>query len=339
MKKQVMVLLVALMLLLCACTATPQKPATDNSTEATAAPAADAPAVQWPSETVSLIVPYGAGGSVDTFGRILANYLQEKTGKTVVVLNADGGTAVSYEQLRTAQPDGNTILIGHLGFANSYFLGNYDYALNDPNNYTVISCLMSQGNNCLVVNANSEWNTLNDFVAYAKEHPGELIAGITSNATSELVFAALCQQAGIDIQLLDGGIETEKLVSMEGGFIDITLISAGTAKNYAEAGKVKVLAAVSDEKDPSWPTTVEQGFDIAWDNGLFVYGPAGMDPALVEAINAVFATIQDDADTIAIIENAGGIPGYNNATEANERLQKRWTEISETMIALGKNAH
>ncbi|MCD8009719.1 MAG: tripartite tricarboxylate transporter substrate binding protein [Lachnospiraceae bacterium] len=289
----------------------------------------------WAEGNVSIYVPYSAGGMSDSHTRVLADYLQDRMDVAVSVVNQDSGSGVTaYETVRNADPDGLTLLSVHAGFMCSYYLGNYDYTYED---FTVIAFLQNQGNNVFAVPADSPYDTLEDLVEAAKENPGGIKAGITSGASTQFIFGALQDEADITFEYVDGGSESEKLTSLMGGYLDVTVVSKAAALEYETAGEIKVLAAIG-ESDDNYVTTVELGYEsVIWDTGLILLGPPNMDEELVEEINASFAGIVDDEETVELITNLGGTAEWMNVEDSYARMVERESGIHEIADALGIN--
>ncbi|MDD3203924.1 MAG: tripartite tricarboxylate transporter substrate-binding protein, partial [Pygmaiobacter massiliensis] len=183
-------------------------------------------------------------------------------------------------------------------------------------------------------------NNLNDLIAAAKAAPGTIKAGITNAASSQFIFGALEKEGDIDLKLVDGGSEADKLTSLQGGLLDISVVSAKAAIEYAKAGKIKVLASIAEERTPGldYPTTVEQGFkSVTWDVGVILLGPPNMDPALVEQISQSLSGITTDEKSKELIENMGGTAEYMNAADSLTRMEARDAQIGEMATALGIN--
>ncbi len=269
---------------------------------ATEAPAAEAPAeasastAQWPSGPVTIVVPSKAGGFADIHARILADYLQRKTGVAfAVVNNADGGGTAGAEVVRSADPDGLTLQYMHTSFQINCYTGLYDA---DPDvDFTCISPVANGGNNALVVSAKSPWNTLDELVADARNRPEEIIWGSMVGATSHFIMALLEENAGIKFKLVDAGSEAEKITAILGGHIDICNVGMANADQYTKSGDMRVLGVLGTERDvafPDYPTTVEQGYDVVWNGDFSLYGPAGMPDEMVAQINDIL----DDYGTV-----------------------------------------
>lgn len=329
-------LLMALTALLCACGA-------QDSEKSSSAGNADPPAASaqqpnqpvWPTSSVQINVGYKAGGMSDLHARIVSNYLQRTLGGAFVVTNQDSSPYIAYDAVRTANTDGSQMLSAHLGMVTAYYLGNYDYL--PTKDFTTIAFMQNQGDNVFAVAADSEWDDLNDLVQYAQANPGSVLAGVTAASFSELLFHELQSQGNCELKLVAGGSDTEKLINLEGGNLDVVILSASTANPYVESGDIKVLAAITDGENDKYSTTAEQGFDIAWDNGMFLLGPADMDPALVEEINSALMSIVSDSEAAEQVANLGGIIECMNVADSQARMEKRVQEIGDMVTKAGLN--
>ena len=341
--KKTFLLLTALVMLLgtvTGCAAQPsaaaEPAAPAAATESVAAPeATEVPAPKWPTEPVTIICPSKAGGFADAHSRVLADYLQRTTGVAFAVLNVtDGGVTVGSEQVRTAKPDGTTLLHFHTSFPISCYTGMYKA---DPEvDFTTIAAVENGGSNVFVCNADAPWNTLADLVNDAKSRPGEIIWGAAAGVTSQFMMAMLEKDAGVKFKMVDAGSEAEKTTALLGGHIQVTNIGIASADQYVKAGDLKILAVVGDERDatyPDYPTAVEQGFNVSWVGEFGLWGPAGMDPALVAVINKTLEGFATDQASIDALTKLGSWYEYRNVDESVARLG----EMNKTIKDLAKD--
>src|SRR5258708_12234277 len=135
-----------------------------------------APAQNYPSGPVKLIVPIPAGGVTDVMARVIGQRLQEIWGQTVVVENRPGGNSgVGAQAVERAPPDGLTLLVA----PDATFTANpalFSKLIYEPDNFTPISVL-SRGTPMLVVHPSLPVRTVPDLVAYPKANPGKLSYG------------------------------------------------------------------------------------------------------------------------------------------------------------------
>ena len=292
----------------------------------------------WPSGPVTLVCSSRAGGFADYHTRVLADYIQRKTGEACAVLNlTEGGGSVGAEKVRTSEPDGLTLYYMHTSFPITCYTGVYNA---DPDtDFTAISSVVNAGNNALVVSGDAPWDNFDDLVADAKKRPGEIIWGAMAGATSHFVMAIFEREAGVKFKMVDAGSEAEKITALLGGHIDICNVGMGNTDQYVEAGKMKALGITGRERDfafPRFPTAVEQGYDVVWEGEFALYGPPGMSQELVEQINEVlndFGTA-DEASKEAI-EKRGGYVVPRTTEESVEYIRNTHAMLKKLATELG----
>ena len=283
MKKLTALLLAMLMLFsLAACggseeSAAPESTAPDGES---AAPAqGDASASTWPSTTVNLYLPATAGGGTDMIGRVFADTISKLTGESFIVVNdTTGGGTVATEQIRNAKPDGENLLITNTAFCRSIADGSYPYSLDQ---FTCLGALSTQGveSGGIYVSAASEFETLDDLIAYAKENT--LIVGVngTGGMATQVMFD---DQVGIATNMVDAGSDADRVTSLIGGNIQAAYLNTISAKAYVESGDLRCLVIGGKDKSeflPDVPTMTELGYEpFVPDMSLLLMGPLGMDP-------------------------------------------------------------
>ena len=240
-----------------------------------ALPAAAQPA--WPSRTVSIIVPFGAGNAYDLMVRYLADQLRDSLGQPVIVearQGALGGVAASF--VARAAPDGHTVLFG----ANSTHAANvhlfkklpYD-PVADFAPVTTVATLPQM----LLVSPTLPVKTTGELIALAKSQPGKLNYG-SSSATGRVASEALRQSAGIEAVHVPYKTTAQAITDLVSGQLHFMVTDAGTGVAQARGGKVRGLAVTSRQRigaAPEFPTIAESGLPgyefVAW---LAVFLPA-----------------------------------------------------------------
>lgn len=217
-----------------------------------------------PSEPVNMIVAYKAGSGTDNTARVLSAYADKFLGQTVVIDNQEGGSgSIGWTALAQAKPDGYT-----LGFVNLPTLcsniveGLGDYTMDD----FVPICNHVTETSVILVAANSQFNTLEDLVSYAKEHPGELKASTNGNKASNHIAAQLlATTAGFEYTAIPYGGTADQLLALRQGEVDFS--SAKLADFAAFTSEVKVLGVFDTKRlaeYPDVPTLGEAGYYDQW---------------------------------------------------------------------------
>jgi tripartite-type tricarboxylate transporter receptor subunit TctC len=231
----------------------------------------------YPSREIKLIVQASPGGISDTVSRFMASLVEKDLGVPVVCENkpgASGALAFSYVTRRPA--DGYTLGHAPVEIAMVRALG---YADIGPRDMELI-CLVSRTPPALVVQADSPWKTLEDFVAAARAKPGELILA-NSGIGSIWHFNTLLLGRAADIRVIHLPYpgSSAAVVSLLGGHVDGLVAGVGEVVANVNSGHLRVLAVLDQKRSgifPDAPTTHELGYAIgtpAW-SGFF--GPKGI---------------------------------------------------------------
>ena len=301
---------------------------------------AQTPSAQaWPQRQVTVVVPFTAGGTTDMFGRIFAQYMQEKYGKPFVVENKAGaGGTVGAASVAQATPDGHTLLVGTVsthGIAPFvYKRPNYDA----EKSFQPVS-LFARLPNLLVVNPKLPINTFPEFVAYVKANPGKLSYGSSGVGASNHL-------AGEMVQTLTGAKMThvpyrssgDIMNAISGGHIDLAFDNMTLAWPTAEGGAVRAIAVTSKERSPTAPNVpaiaeTVPGFDVPTWHGLFA--PAGTPRAVVDQIAADVKRIYSQPDVIEKLKAVGAVAAPNTPDEFTAFASAERTKYGEIVKAAG----
>ncbi|AMY68243.1 Bug family tripartite tricarboxylate transporter substrate binding protein [Frigidibacter mobilis] len=254
-----------------------------------------AAAQEWPDGTIELVIPSRPGGGTDIMGRIVADYLQQALDVPVAVINQPGGGGtVAFEQVRNADPDGQTLLFHHTGLLVNAHTGKYDRSLED---FTTVAIAQSYPPQVFAVGADAPWRTLREFVEDARARPGQLTVGVALGGSSHFIAGELMANEQIELRLVEAAAEVDKVAGVQGGHISIGNLGAGSARQFEQAGQMRGLCMLDPEPDPDYPeyqTCASQGVDITWLAPLVIWGPAGMDPAITERINTAITGMAED---------------------------------------------
>ena len=300
--------------------AAPEAPA-----EAPEAPA-EAPAepAAWaPDGPVTLIVSYAAGNGTDLTARILAKHAEKYIGQTIVIENVDGGSgSIGWSQLASADPDGMTI-----GFVN---LPNFNSSIvNELGTYKIDDfagiCNHVTETSLVVVRADDDrFQTIDDLVAYGKEHDGELNASTNgSQASNHIGAQAFALSAGFTYMDIPQGNTKDELLSLRGGEADFCVVKV--ADIAGNDGDLRVLAAFSTERVPEYPdvpTLGEKGYYDQWlGSSRVICAPAGVAPEVIAFYEEAFRQAMEDPDYLT--DAASFATDYKNAAETDALIQQQ----------------
>jgi tripartite-type tricarboxylate transporter receptor subunit TctC len=255
-------------------------------------------AQDYPTRTVTMVVPFAAGGPGDIIGRIIADAMRHSLGQQVVVLNVGGaGGTIGTTRVAHAKPDGYTILLGHTGQATSVSL--YKSLPYDPVESFEKIGLVTEVPMTIVGKPDLAPNDLRSLVTYIQARP-EVInyahSGLGSVAhLCGLMFMSATRTKMTFVPYKGGG---EVMKDLLAGQIDVYCEPATGTTPHIQAGKIKPYAVTSKQRVatlPAVPTTAEAGFaDIGITTWYGLYAPRGTPaPAINKLVVALQAALKD----------------------------------------------
>ncbi|ETA51167.1 tripartite tricarboxylate transporter substrate binding protein [Ponticoccus alexandrii] len=297
-------------------------------------------AADYPDRPVTIIVPWGAGGGTDTIIRIFAAGFEEAMGQPINVVNRDGGSGVvGHAAITQARPDGYTL--GACTPEITYFetMGLADIT---PESYTLISrlALIPSG---ITVAEDSPYENLDQIIEAFKSEPkgsfrssGSGIGGTWHMATAGLLKALGEPVDKIDFIPSKGGAPA--LQDMISGGLNLFTGSPVEAKALSDAGEVRILGIMSDERSPAFPdvpTLKESGVDFSISNWFSLCAPAG----LPEDVIAKIAAAAEEAHATSTVQDSlaqRGITPYFDGSAAFQTFAEGFAdEAGELLGDLG----
>jgi len=291
--------------------------------------------------TTRLIVPYGAGGSTDTAARVIADKLSSIWQTPVVVENKPGAAGtVASRYLTTMPPDGKTLLLVTSAHAiNALLYSNLPY--DTLTGFTPIAQVTTVPNVLLTGN-DSGYKTLADVLSAGRKNPDLLSYG-TAGAGSSVHLAGelLSSMTGVKMVPVHFKGDSESIAAVVGGHIPLSFNTVSGALAQIDAGKVRALAVTGAERVPTLkdtPTMAEAGVSgYAVNNWGGILGPAGMDKALVNKINADIRTALADPEVAEKLKASSMYPVMGTPAEFDQRIRSdidMWRPII-TKLGLG----
>lgn len=246
-------------------------------------------AEDYPARTVTIIVPFAAGGPADITGRIVADIFSRHLGQKFLVENVVGaGGTTGAMRAAKASADGYTLLSGHLG-TNALAPAFYPNLGYDPQKDFAPIGLSAEYPEVLVARKDFPANTFKEFVAYAKANPEKLNVGHAGLGSVSYIGCLLLHSAiGIKPTLVPFTGTGPVLNAMLSGQVDYECDPVLGTLGQVQAGNVKALVVAARKRSPllpDVPTSYEQGlpeFDCAPFYGVFA--PAGTPQAIVDKL-------------------------------------------------------
>lgn len=296
----------------------------------------DTAKLEFPTKSVQLIVPYSAGGGTDAVARALADATKDHLGQSIAVVNkTGGGGAVGMTEGAKAKADGYTVTMVTVELTT---LPNLGLASISNEDFKAIAQINSDPA-AVTVSADAPWNTIDEFIAYAKENPGKVKVGNSgTGAIWHLAAAALEKKTGAKFNHVPFEGAAPAVTSLLGGHIQAVTVSPAEVASQVENGQLKVLAVMSDDRldsMPDVPTLKEKGIDLSigtW-RGLAV--PKDTPDDIVNVLSDAFTKGAKEQSFIDFMKNAG--LGYK-VTDGPTFKQRMVTEhqlFSELIPELG----
>ena len=268
-----------------------------------AAPAAALAA--YPERAVEFIVPWSPGGGSDTLMRLVSNGIEPYLGEPMPVINMPGvGGTVGLKEASGRDPDGYTVSQVHEGLLTANATGVTDLSWSD---FDLIA-LMTASPQLLVVNADRPYTTFEEFIAHAKDNPGQIRFGVTLGGVPHL-HAAMIEDA-YDVEFAYVGYEGtgERIRALVGGNLDAAIGDIPSAAQFVEAGDLRFLAtgaAERMEEAPDVPTLKELDSDLELlvTRGLVM--PKGSPQEVKDTLEQALAGLAEDEAFVTRVNNAG----------------------------------
>jgi tripartite-type tricarboxylate transporter receptor subunit TctC len=249
----------------------------------------------YPSHTVTIIVPYGAGGSADVYGRQLAQKLQQKLGQSFVVEDKPGaGAIIGTNYVAHSKPDGYTLLvISNTHTVNETLLENKPYKL--LRDFVPVAPI-NEASLVLVANDSVKAKTLKDLIALAKSEPGKLNYSSSGVGTPYHIAGEMFKSmAGINVVHVPYKSSGEARNGVVGGQVSYMFDSIATMNGLIKGGRVHAIATTGLTRSPilpQVPTMSEAGLKGYHANiWLGVVAPKATPKAVVDELNKAISSI------------------------------------------------
>jgi tripartite-type tricarboxylate transporter receptor subunit TctC len=293
----------------------------------------NARAQAYPTRPVRLIIGYAPGASADTTARLMAQWLSERLGQSIVVESRPGGgTNIATEAVVRATPDGHTLLM--VGTAQAINATLYDKLnFHFIRDITPVAGLI-RFPNVIVVNPSVPAKTVPELIAYAKASPGKISmasAGIGSgpHVAGEL-FKMMAGVNMVHVPYRGGG---PALTDLLGGQVQVYFPTTVSSIGYIRAGRLRALAVTTATRSDALPDIPTVGEFLPGYEASFWYGvgvpkntPAEIVGKLNEAINAGLA----DPTIKARLADLGGVPMPMSPAEFSKLIAEeteKWAKV------------
>ena len=298
-----------------------------------------ATAQDYPDRQITVILANAAGSQPDTIIRLLQPKLQELLGQLIVVEPKTGaaGTIAAHD-VATATPDGYTILFttGSPITRNPFLQKDFPF---DPIADLAPITRTSEVHAMLVAAPNAPFNSIEELIAYAREHPGEVTfssAGVGSSG--HVVGELLNREAGIETVHVPYSGGAEIVNAVLGGHVTMTYAAVPVVAPHVQAGTLKVIASADYQRAPAYPDVpaineTHPGVQVTSWHAF--YAPGGTPPEVVNKLAEAIRTALADPQIKEQLEGLGVVVVASTPEELGEWSTNEYNSLKDVIGELG----
>ena len=296
----------------------------------------------YPSKTVRIVVPFGAGGPADVYSRQLAQYLSESLKQSFVVENRPGaGSIIGSDAVAKSPPDGYTLLtMSNTHTTNESLTPNKPFQL--MRDFVPVAAI-NYSDLVMVIHPSVAANDVKEFIALAKSKPGELNYASSGPATPYHMAGELFKSlSGTNLVHVPHKASGEMRNSVIGGHVQMAFDAITTMASNVKAGQVRALGTSATKRStvlPDVPTIAEAGVpgyeSTIW---LGIMAPVGTPQAIVDKLNTEINKAINRPDVKAAWHRQGAVALVMTPTEFDAYLRKDIEKWAAVVKAAGLTA-
>ena len=290
----------------------------------------------YPNRPVTMVVPWGTGGTSDTVTRVFAKIAEKELGQPIIVENKPGaGGSIGVNYVLKSKPDGYTLGVPQ---TSSYIIHPYMKKLPyDPLTQVIDIATIANHLLGLAVRPDAPWNTFEDIISYARSNPGKFryaCAGI--GTTQHICMERIAMKEGIKWTAVPFKSGAEATVAFLGGHTDGVVQT--TVELLPHTGKFRLLLSESDVRWPDFPnvpTVLEKGYNF-WAMAIqAINAPKGVPESIIRKLESVFDKTKKDPSYIQAMDKIRmRIPSLSGK-EYTELWKKEYDEMGKVIKILG----
>ncbi len=291
----------------------------------------------FPTKPIQLYVGWGAGGGTSMYARVISQRAGEILGQPMVVMPKPGaGGTICNDYVRRSNPDGYTLTVATLpNNGTTLLIQKIPYTIDDFEYFGKFAI----NHMILLVSSKSPWKTLEELIAYAKEHPKEL--KYTSNgigSSAHIAMELFNYAANIQTVHIPMKSDAEMLSSLLGGHCQLIMGFMSTALPVMEGGKVRFLATASEQRVklyPDTPTFREKGLQFVYTPWYGIAGPKGIPKEVSDKLKNAFSNTFQDEGVHGMLRQFGITPDYQPAEEFTKFVHSEFKRFEEIFKKIG----
>lgn len=292
----------------------------------------------YPEKSIRLVVPFATGGTSEIVARSVANGLTSVLGQSVYVENKPGGAGnIAMAEVKRANPDGYTLILGHVGTlaVNQLLFGKkLPY---DPNKDFAPVTLVAKVPNVIAVSSKSPYKTIADLIADAKANPKKINYGSAGNGSAgHLAMEYFSSEAGIDLTHVPYKGSGNMLTDLIGGQIQATFNGLPSLIGQIKGGALRPLAVGSANRSkalPDVPTLAESGFKgFETSQWYGIIAPAGTPSDIIATLQQAIKKVLDTPEFASRMLEDGAVLVGDTPQQFSAFIngeQERWARVFE----------
>lgn len=294
-------------------------------------------AADFPMRPITLLCPFGAGGSVDQYMRALSPLLAKQLGQQVIIENKPGaGGALASAMAARARPDGYTLAMTSGSTFRAPWL-QPQIGFSPLEDFSYIAGMTSL-EFCAVVRADSPLRSFADFMAHARAHPGTQYAAGDPTTLGPVTLKASEEKFGVQLEHIPFNSGSEMATALLGGHVGIVIDSVGTYVPHIRAGKLRLLAALGEVRFKAWPgiqTAREQGYDLVLSSPMGLIGPRGIPAPVVRRLHDALRQAMRAPEIAAVLDVLNQPEWYRDPAGFEAYARQVYAESGELLRKAG----
>ncbi|KJS19276.1 MAG: hypothetical protein VR72_19950 [Clostridiaceae bacterium BRH_c20a] len=290
------------------------------------------PVIDYPKGNIQAIVSYSAGGGTDTTARVVGGFLEKELGKSVIIVNKPGAKGeLGMTEFQNGKADGYNLAF--ISYPDNIVMSSYKDTSYNNDKFKYIAAF-TKSPTVLVVKKDSPFNTIEEFVKYAKENPGKISVAVGGDGHIYSV-AQLEQAAGIKTQIVNFTSGSKAMNAAVGGHTDAAFVAIQFGLAAIDQG-CTVIGIASDERSekiPDVPTFVEKGLDVQVMMSRILTTPIGTPEDVVNIIKTAADKVGKNKELIEKLSNTGEVVKYMSGAELDEFIKKSDSKVKEIVTA------
>ncbi len=293
----------------------------------------------WPTKTVTIVVPFPAGGTTDVLARAISNKLSAAIGQPVIVDNKPGaGATLGADLVAKATADGHTLLMGavHHTVASNYYK-NLKYSFEkDFAPITTVALVP----NVMTVSAKSPYNSVKEVIADAKANPDKLAYGSNGNGTAQhMIGTQFEMETGVKVLHVPYKGSAPLTTDLLGGQVTMSFDTITPVLPFIKEGKLRALAVTTAKRSsalPNVPTLQEAGVpNVAIGTWFGLLAPAATPKPVIARLNTEIVKIIQSPEFKKQMFDIGAEPVGNKPEEMAKQIKEE-TEKFARLVKDGK---